>query len=525
MSIDGVFIHHLIDEIKSLKGTKINRVIKISESDYCFLLPRKIKLLLSIDGNHPHIRITNDELVNSSINSNFYINLKKYCENSYIENISQYNNDRIVIFSLNHYDDLGFMENIYLIIELFGRNSNIIITKQDGTIIDSVRKTSLFDNERVIIPKAKYIYPTSNKINPYTLKEYSTVNLEGVSNLLLEEIKYQNSLDIILKPIDPVIIETENKRFFYCFDLEYLIGNRIRFNTLSEMLDFYYKSQNESITKNNEQKLVENHLTKEIKKLENKKIKLEKEYYQAIDNLECEKIGNILSSNLYNVKKGMNQITLFDYYNNCDIIVNLDPLLSPTENLNSYYTLYKKSKRALSYIEEQQKLTDNDINYYQGIIEQLSYSKNLDLKEIIEELDLKKRLNIPKSARKNKPNYTIYNDIYGGVILVGKNNIQNKYLTYTIANKDDIFFHVKSIGGSHVILREKYTDKRSELLAADIAAYYSKYRDSINVNVDMTKVRNVRKVPGTKGSFVTYSTYQTIFANPNLQKIQSQLKS
>lgn len=525
MSIDGVFIHHLVDEIKSLKGAKINRVIKISESDYCFLLPRKIKLLISVDGNHPHIRITTDELVNSSLNSNFYVNLKKYCENSYIEDISQYNNDRIVKFSLNHYDELGFMENINLIVELFGRNSNIIIVKEDETIIDSIKKSSLLDSERIIIPKAKYVYPTSNKINPYTLNEYSAINLEGVSNILLEEIKYHKSLDVISKATNPVIIETENKRFFYCFNLEYLDGNRIKFDTISEMLDFYYKSQNESISKNNEQKLVENYLSKEIKKLENKKSKLEKEYYQAIDNLECEKIGNILSSNFYNVKKGMNQIAVFDYYNNCDITINLDPLLSPTENLNSYYTLYKKSKRAISYIEEQQKLTDNDINYYQGIIEQLSYSKNLDLKEIIEELDLKKRLNIPKSARKTKPNYTIYNDIYGGIILVGKNNIQNNYLTHTVANKDDVFFHVKSIGGSHVILRGSYTDKRSEILAADIAAYYSKYRNSINVNVDMTKVKNVKKVPGTKGSFVTYSTYQTIFANPNLEKIQSQLKS
>jgi predicted ribosome quality control (RQC) complex YloA/Tae2 family protein len=125
----------------------------------------------------------------------------------------------------------------------------------------------------------------------------------------------------------------------------------------------------------------------------------------------------------------------------------------------------------------------------------------------------------------NENTATTYNDIYGGVILVGKNNIQNNYVTHTLASKDDSLFHVKSIGGSHVILRSGYTDDRSITLAADIAAYYSKYRTSVNANVDMTKVKNVKNVPGTKGSFVTYNTYQTIFANPDLDKIKSQLKS
>lgn len=528
MSIDGVFIHYLINELQIIKGTKINKVIRLNDTDYAFSLPRKLRLLVSSDSNHPHMRLTEAELVNSSQNSNFFTNLKRYFENSYIESLEQYNNDRVFILTVNHYDELGFMNKINLILEAFGRNSNLIITNNNFSIIDSVKKTNLLEESgRIIVPKAKYQFPESNKVNPYTTDEFNckSLSFEGVSNLLLEEIKYTGSLDVIKQNPNPVIIKTENKNFFYAFDLTYLIGNRTFFDSISSMLDSFYLAQNETMTKNNEQKLIETHLKKEIVRLDNKKAKQEKELLTSIDNLKYEELGNVLSSNLYLVKKGMTNITLFNYYTNEDVEISLDPLLTPTENLNSFYNKYKKSKRAISYLEEQIKQTEADKSYYEGILEQLEYSKNLDLKEIIEELNLKNRMSLVKTAKKTRPNITTYNDIYGGVILVGKNNIQNNYLTHTLASKDDLFFHVKSIGGSHVILRSGYTDDRSITLAADIAAYYSKYRTSVNANVDMTKVKNVKKVPGTKGSFVTYNTYQTIFANPDLDKIKSQLKS
>lgn len=529
MSIDGVFVHYLINELKVIEGTKINKINRLNDTDYSFNLPRKIKLLISSDSNHPHMRLTQSEIISSSQTSNFFTNLKRYFENSYIESINQYNNDRIFILTVNHYDELGFMNKYFLILEAFGRNSNLIITNSQYIIVDSVKKTSLLEEKgRIITPKAKYQFPESNKINPYTITNFDKSclnNLEGVSILLQEEIKYTNSLSCLNNDPNPVIIKTENKNFFYAFDLLSLKGEKTYYNSISEMLDVFYSVQNEVMLKNNEQKILETYLKKEISKLDQKKAKQQKELETSFENLIYEQIGNIVSSNLHLIKKGMSSITLFDYYNNDDITVELDPLLTPTENLNSFYNKYKKSKRAIDYLEVQIEQTSKDKIYFEGILEQLNYSKNLDLKEIIEELNLKNRMNIVKTAKKTRPNITVYNDIYGGVILVGKNNIQNNYLTHTLASKDDLFFHAKSIGGSHVILRHGYTDERSVTLAADIAAYYSKYRTSVNANVDCTKVKNVKKVPGTKGSFVTYNTYQTIFANPDLDKIKSQIKS
>ena len=528
MSIDGVFIHYLVDELQTIVNNKINKVMKINDTDFIFVLPRKQKLLISVDSNHPHLRLTKFEAINSSQISNFFNSLKKYFENNYITNISQYHNDRIIEITTTHYDELGFEKNITLIIEAMGRNANLIITDENKIIIDCYKKTALLDDKsnRIITNKVVYTYPQSSKINPFDASNLASENIyEGVSTLLFNELKAKQTLQVIYQPKSPTIIKTTNKNFFYCFDLTYMEGNRLRFETISEMLDAFYLDQNSLSIKNNEQKLIENYLKREIQKLSNKLCKQEVEYSEALKNLKLEKIGNILSSNLYQVRQGMSTITLFNYYDNEDITISLDPLLNPSDNLSAIFGKYKKSKRAIGFLQNQIELTKKDIEYYNSILEQLDLGKNLDIKEIIEELNLTKRAKQAKTAKRSKPNITIYNDIYGGSILVGKNNIQNNYLTHTIANKDDLFFHVKSIGGSHVILRSTFKDDRSIQLAADIAAYYSKYRTSVNANVDMTKVKNVKKVPGTKGSFVTYNTYSTIFANPNYDLIKSQIKS
>ncbi|KEH86545.1 hypothetical protein Z965_07985 [Clostridium novyi A str. BKT29909] len=133
-------------------------------------------------------------------------------------------------------------------------------------------------------------------------------------------------------------------------------------------------------------------------------------------------------------------------------------------------------------------------------------------------LNLRKYINL-KNSKTSKPMHFISKD--GIDIYVGKNNIQNDYLTLKFANKHDIWFHTKNIPGSHVIVKNIMDIPESTLLeAANLAAYYSKSQNSSNVPVDYTEVKNVKKPNGAKPGMVIYSTNQTIYVtptNPNLK--------
>jgi predicted ribosome quality control (RQC) complex YloA/Tae2 family protein len=175
--------------------------------------------------------------------------------------------------------------------------------------------------------------------------------------------------------------------------------------------------------------------------------KIRIDYQEAIQNLEYEKTGNLLSAYLHQVKKGDMEITVDDFYlNGLPYTIKLDPLLSPTKNLENIFSKFKKAKRTIIHLKEQMERTKQDIEYYICLLEQLNLAKANDLREIYQELNLKKTVNNTK--KDSKPNLTTYQDDDGNQILVGKNNIQNNYLTHKLAKKTDYFFHVQGSPGS-----------------------------------------------------------------------------
>ena len=234
---DGVFIHYLINELSQIKNIRINKVNSINDNEYFFIL-----------------RLTTQELVNTSKVTNLHTNLKKYFESSIIENISQYNNDRIIVISVNSFDDLGYKNKINLILEFFGRNANLIITDENYLIIDCLKRLFPNDNDdRIILPKYAYKFPISEKVNPYLENEFMPFNnYEGVSSLCFEELLYHNSFNPLYQEVSPVIMKA-NKTFFYCFDLKYLNKKEtISFNTLSEMLEYFYNTKIDNNSFNSE---------------------------------------------------------------------------------------------------------------------------------------------------------------------------------------------------------------------------------------------------------------------------------
>lgn len=526
---DGVFIHYLVNELKQIQNLRINKFGTINQSEFFLTLSNKKNLLISINSNNPNIRITNIKLLNSPQKNNFQVILKKYLESSIIKEVTQYQNDRIIVIKLVHFDDLGYEENINMVIEYFGRNSNLVLTQEvnnNYVIIDAFKRVfANSENERMIVPKGTYTFPSSDKLNPYNVIgniDLTTNIYQGISNLLFTEMVTQNNFNIINNDCKPVLIKS-NKLHFYAFDLTHLEGERTFFNSLSELLDVYFTEYKNNESINNEQTYLYNYINKEIVKIKNKLHKQEDELEKAINDLIYEKIGNLFISYMYLSKKGDSEIIVEDFYNNNNKIkISLNPLLTPNQNAEYFFKRYQKAKRAEKLIKEQIDKSQKDIEYYECLLNQLQISKITDIIEIYQELNIKvKALDRPK---KIKPNITKYQTINDDLIWVGKNNIQNNYLTNTFANKTDYFFHVQNVPGSHVILRTSNLNDDIIYLTGCIAALNSSYKGSTNVCVDYTLVKNVKKVPGQKGSFVTYKNQKSVFAKPDEEYINKHAK-
>jgi len=522
MIMDGVYIHHLTKELKTLLVNKrINKLSVIDNYSFLLSIQGKLELYFSLNPDICHIRINTLELVPSTKTFPLSMSLKKHLESSLIKSIDQYENDRVITISLESQDNLGYINNVFLILEFFGRNANLFLVDENFIIIDCLKRSFVLEdnNQRILVPKMTYVYPTSNKINPFlTDKIIEPNNYQGVSNLVYSEIIYQNDLSIINKNINPQIIKNDKNTYFSCINLIHLPKEVINYPTLSKTLEEYYYARQTTTLQNFEQKLIENFLKKEITKVKHKIEKQKRENEKAKNNLNLKHIGDLLSANLYNVKKNDTKIIVNDFYDNKEITIELNPLINPSKNLENIYNRYKKAKRAVNATYDQIKSSYAELEYLHTIENQLGIAKNHELSEIIEELNLIKKTTKPK--KKQKPKLELFEDNKGNQIWVGKNNIQNNYLTHEFAQKSDYFFHVKSAPGSHTILRTKSLDNEVIELAAIIAAYYSKSKYSSNVAVDYTKVSSLKKVPKTKGSFVTYKDYKTVYVTPSIELIK-----
>lgn len=512
MAFDGLFIHNLIIEMKNdVIDKRINKFYTINETDFLLTLSSHKSLLISLNPNNPHFRFTNQKLLPSnSFLSNYF---KKHLEGSFIKNFYQYNNDRIIILDLNAFDDLGYLKKFKIIVELTWKNSNLIITDEDYIITEAWKKSYLTD-ERIIQVKAKYKFLDSLKQDPFKcINENLLSCYEGISKLTYNEIVEYGLSNVLNRNINPVLIEN-NKKFFYCFDILTLEGKRQYFNCLSELLEHYFLSVNQEQTKSNDQKQAFNFINKTLTKLKNKLEKQENELNEAINNQSLQQTASLLAANIHLVKPYQESITVENFYNNNELItIPINTKISINDNVNYYYDKYKKNKRAIETITLTIENTKNDILYYEDLLSQLSFTSANDLKELMIEVGIKKPTKL-----KQKPHILKYNLKDGSVVMVGKNNIQNNYLTHTLASKSDYFFHVKNNPGSHVILKGELTKQNIEIAGA-IAAYYSKLNNSKNVCVDYTQVKWIKKVKGTKGSFVTYTNEKNVFSNPSIDFI------
>ena len=575
MALDGIFLYSIIDELKNtIINGKIDKVNQ-PEKDEIILNIRKgrlsFKLLISSSSNYPRIHLTDLTKPNPIKAPMFCMVLRKYISNAKIVDIHQINQDRIVVIDFESTDELGFNSIYSLIIEIMGRHSNMtLIRKRDNIIMDSIKHiTPDINTYRSIYPGIEYVYPPkSSKLNPFDfsydmidnfIKENSLeINdnvfskiFTGVSKTLSSEICFRlknNSIDLTLSNLKEIVevckdlfkeiqsnkfefnCYTKNNSFidFYCLNLMSKEDCRkIQYDSSSKLLEnFYYakdKSDRLKSKSSDLQKIVMNNInrcTKKDKILNNTLKKCEdKDIFKLY--------GELLTANIYALKKGLSHIELANYYSeNYDTVkITLDENKTPSQNVQSYYKKYNKLKKSEEAASEQLLQNEEELNYLYSVLTNINNADNYDeieeiKKELIETGYIKfKKIYKSKKSKTSKPMHFISKD--GIDIYVGKNNIQNDYLTLKFANKHDIWFHTKNIPGSHVIVKNNMDIPESTLLeAANLAAYYSKSQNSSNVPVDYTEVKNVKKPNGAKPGMVIYSTNQTIYVtptNPNLK--------
>ena len=542
---DGLFLSKIKNEISFLKTGRINKINEIGETD--FILDIRVNrntfhLLISFQSEYSRIHLTEKSYDNSKNPKSFTMFLRKYIEGYFIKDIWQYQNDRIIIFDLEGYSELEDLSKKHLIMETMGRYSNLILTNDEYKILDSLKHDGVGEYNRTILPNAKYVFPIDDKINPINLnyeqlkeifinKNITSPSIlsktfQGISYTISESCfnnedyakEFYNNLN---KDIIPsTFLNKRGKLDFYYNNLDNKIINK--YDNLSKLLDeYYYEADRLSKIKEKTNDIL-SFITRELKKDERKLIKLNRELKDTDEKDKYKLYGELLLS-YPNLKEKKKNVIVLNYYNNEEINIELDEKINIIGNSNKYYKKYEKEKKSISFINIEIEKTINEIEYFNQIKEMLSYASLNDALEIKDELINNKYLfeNNNKNKKKLKPNYLVY-EFNGVRISVGKNNIQNDYLTNHFAKKNEWWFHVKDNTGSHVIVHTDIDlDENLIRCAANLAAYYSSSRLSSSVKVDYTKVKYIKKVPGKKGSFVTYKNEKSIFIDPNVDEINN----
>ncbi|MBE5812193.1 MAG: fibronectin/fibrinogen-binding protein [Clostridiales bacterium] len=527
MAFDGLVTRAIIAELNSLLiDTKIDKIFQPTKDEILLNIRGKqenYKLILSANPANARIHLTTKSYENPSKPFNFCMLLRKYLTNSRIKSISQVSNDRIVKLDFEASNELKDKMIYSLIIEIMGKYSNIILINDSNTIVDSIKHIDFeISSVREVMPARPYILPDNQgKENPFNIlnnsanysAKFITTNYLGISTIFANEIEYKkaNLIEEINKPITPcVIFENDKIKDFYIYDITHKNYTYKYFGSISEALDFY----SERII--NEQKITSiksellSTINSTLSKL-NKKLKITEEKLESVkdaDKLQMQ--GELLSANLYKLKGNASNITVYNYYENKDIEIPLDINLTPSENLNKIFKKYHKQKNTINACTEQKESIMEDLKYYESILYEIESSESVkELAEIKEELIGSNSKNNTKEKLKIQP---LKFNVNGFDIYVGKNNIQNDYVTFKIADKGDYWFHVKNYPGSHTVLKLNKKTPTDDILyeAAKLAATHSKLKNSYTVEVDYTQAKNVKKIPGAKPGMVTYTNFKTI---------------
>lgn len=529
-------------------------------------LGQNYPLYININPQYPHLCVMTKhgekqrEVENPQKPPMFCMLLRKYIEGSKIKKINIPNHERIFEIFVDSYSELGDTEELVLSVELMGKYSNIILYKNsDKTIIGCAHNIgSEKSRVRELSGGLPYIYPEQPQKKDIlsTSKEeffhdmkllhqpifwelnqlYYDISVPMAKELCdccniysdfekISAIETQKIFDLYDKTCSALSSMTLNpsissdKSTYSIFSLK-KEENQTYYSSINEMLNDYFGHFVFEDKMNKIKNKILNITNKNIKYLKKEIEKLTPTQNDSEKAIKYKQIGDILAANLYMLTEKQNSVTLKNFYdNNNDITITLNPSISINDNIQKYYKLHSKAKTAMVMNKQRIEKLKEDLYYFLEIQTSTNYADKIStLLEIKEELVSQKILEDTQHVeKKQKTKNTIELDreeINGYTIFIGKNNKQNDYIVSKISRPNDIWMHAQNMPGSHILIKlppgEETPPDNILLRGAQLAAYYSQGRNSKKVEILYTKRKYLKKTPGAKPGYVTYTEEKTI---------------
>jgi len=572
MAIDGLVLSNIVYELQeNLIGGKIDKINQPEKDELIFSIRcNKVnhKLLLTTEASNPRIHLTNIVKENPMTPPALCMLFRKHLVGGKIIDIKQINMDRVVVITIEHFDEMNDIRQKRIIIEIMGRHSNIILVNEDNLILESIKRvSSAMSSFREVFPGRSYSAPPgSNKMDPLTISSLNRFkeslipnepvvpslykSFYGFSSMIGDSLCIEANIDgsnyvsqlsdqdmeklyfefqVIVNEVKnrdykPYIILDQEGLYIDFHDLSLTLPNnpeRKYVSSISALLDDYYETRALQVRMKQKtldmRKLVQTHLDRSRKKLELQEIQLK----DTKDKDKFKLKGELIQANMYQIPEGASSIEVLNYYTNENMVITLNPNLTANENAIKAFEKYNKKKRTELAIAKHIKLTKKEIDHLASIQFSLeNIELNSDLIAIRKELVASGYIRFrqgkeDKRYKAAKPLHFISSD--GFDIYVGRNNEQNEYLTLKMANNSDWWFHAKDIPGSHVIViakGEELPDRTYEEAAA-LAAYYSKSQNSTKVTVDYVQKKHLKKPTGSPMGYVIYHTNFSMHIAPS----------
>ncbi len=575
MAFDAWMMRATLTEIKAeFPDAKIEKVLQPRNDEIDLVIhsgKTSRRLVFNVGPNAPRLQLSDAVKENPLKAPMFCMFLRKHLTGGRIVSVSQPGLDRIAVFTISCYDEMGFLTEKKLVCEIMGKYANLIMLDSEDKVVNALKIIDFSASTvRQVLPGLKYQIPAmQEKLNPIevsrsvfmqsladfpsarTAEKFITGVFCGISTQIAHEITYRASgkIDTPIEEIDPVrfaniffewqkllidenylptlVCDKEGKPIDYSYmDITYLGKSSVdiqHFSSLRELFDLYFAEKDRLCRIHQRAHDLVSLLSNATARTE-RKLALQKE--ALIDSErgeEYKKYGDLITANIYRLERGMESFSAVDYYDeSCpEIEIKLDPRLDPSRNAQKMYKLYNKSKTAKQVLSEQIATWERELVYLDSVRAFLDRAESeQDLVEIRDELyraGYASKLSGYKPQKQTKLRPMQYKTSGGYPLLVGRNNVQNDELTFRIAEKQDIWFHVKDVPGSHVIMVTdgEEPSERDYTEAAELAAHYSKATGHL-VAVDYTAVKNVKKPQGAKPGFVIYKTNYTAYVKPKL---------
>ncbi|MDY3051830.1 MAG: NFACT RNA binding domain-containing protein [Ndongobacter sp.] len=566
MAFDGITTRAVVLELQSkLCGGHVKKINQISPKQLTLQIyanGQNHTLLVCADSASARLHLSAQKYDNPLTPPNFCMLCRKHIGQARLIELRQNGLDRTVELVFLTHNELGDEVEKSLVLEMMGKHSNLILLDAKQRVIDAVQRVS-HDMSRVrqIYPGKEYaLFPSekreilSEEVPFASLLQQTPAqqsvdklfyrNVTGFSPTASREICYRAGVDAQL-PIERLTSEqrarletawtmwvsdiredrftpclyTEGKAEFYPLLLSHKGAPAQTFPSISSAIDrYFYLIQREDRLGQRKRQLAERineYRTKKLHKLE----ELQKDYEATLRREELKEEADLLSANVHLLARGAAEIDVLDFFHeNAPRRIALDVRKNGWENIEQKYHRYSKLKTAYGLLTQSIPALQEEIAYLNQLLQTLEDVDRLDVfieiqSEFEKECAPKKGASAKKKVRRETPTKPqAFRSPSGLSILVGRNNQQNDRLTLKLADREDYFFHAKTIPGAHVILRCAHRAPAPEDLeaAAWLAATHSSNRREAYVDIDYTMRKNVYKAKGAKPGMVYYNDYRTM---------------